>query len=337
MSTQTLPLVVRPYGPDDRAAVAAVAALQTAASTVDAPWEPPVTPEYWELRLRHGWDGEVPRTYLGTLPGDDRVVAAGEVGTSEWDNRHLAWLSVHVDPAHRRQGYGSTMLAHLRAEAVALGRTILGLDGWESEATRAFAERHGYQQKYVEAIRRQHLPSVDLDALEPAYAEALVHARDYELVRIAGRTPPELLDAVAAMVVAINDAPTDELDIEDEVYPPERVAAYETAQEARGNRLYRVLARHRVTGELAGHTVVAVESLRPGEAGQHDTSVLRAHRGHRLGYLLKAEMVRWLREAEPGVVHVETGNAASNNHMIAVNDELGYELAGNILCFQRDA
>lgn len=337
MSTQTAPLVVRPYGPDDRAAVEAVAALRTAADSVDAPWSPPVTADFWERRLRHGWDGEVPRTYLGTLPEDGSVVVVGELEASEWDNHHLAWLGVHVDPAHRRRGLGSAMLAHLQAEATALGRTSLGLDGWDSESTRGFAERHGYQQRYVEAIRRQHLPSVDLEALEPAYAEALDRAGDYELVRIAGRTPPELMDSVAAMVVAINDAPTDELDIEDEVFPPERVAAYEAAQEARGHRLYRVLARHRATGELAGHTVVGVESLRPGQAGQHDTSVLRAHRGHRLGFLLKAEMVRWLREVEPGVVHVETGNAASNDHMIEVNEQLGYELVGNVLCFQRGA
>ena len=248
---------------------------------MDAPWEPPVTPEFWERRLRHGADGEVPGTYLGTLAGDDRVVAAGEVGTSEWDNLHLAWFSLQVDPQHRRQGHGDTMLAHLHAEAVALGRTSLGLELWEGDATRAIAARHGYDQRYVEAIRRQHLPSVDLGALEPAYAAARECARDYELVRIAGRTPPERLEAVAAMVVAINDAPTDDLDMEDEVFPPARVAAYETAQEARGNRLYRVLARHRATGGLAGHTVVAP--------------------------------------------------------MIAVNDALGYELVGNVLCFQRDA
>ena len=65
------------------------------------------------------------------------------------------------------------------------------------------------------------------------------------------------------MASAINDAPTDDLDIEDEVFSAERMRAYETAQLARGHRLFRVFARHRETGELAGHSVVVVDGERP--------------------------------------------------------------------------
>lgn len=328
-------LDVRPYGPDDTADVAAVAALVTAARAVDAPRAYPAPAEFWEKRLRHGWDGEVPRTFLGTLPGSGEVVVAGELEAGEWDNRHLAWLDVQVHPAHRRGGLGSAMLAHLEREATALGRTTFGIGGWDSPAARGFAARHGYDEAYVGAVRRQHLPALDLGELAQKYAEARARAADYELIRMRGRTPADQLAEVAAMAAAINDAPTDDLDMEDEIVSAERIAAYEAAQEARGNRLYRVVARHRGTGELAGHTVVAVETLRPGFAGQHDTSVVRAHRGHRLGFLLKAEMVRWLRDVEPGVVDIDTGNAASNDHMVPINEELGYELLGNEVCFQR--
>ena len=41
------------------------------------------------------------------------------------------------------------------------------------------------------------------------------------------------------MSAAINDAPTDDLDIEDEVFTPQRIRDYEHAQAARGYRLYR--------------------------------------------------------------------------------------------------
>ena len=92
------------------------------------------------------------------------------------------------------------------------------------------------------------------------------------------------------MSAAINDAPIDDLDIEDEVFSPERMRAYETRQLGQGHRLFRVFARHRETGELAGHTVVVVDGERPQLAEQHDTSVVRAHRGHRLGLLLKTDM-----------------------------------------------
>ena len=52
----------------------------------------------------------------------------------------------------------------------------------------------------------------------------------------------------------------------------------------------------------------------------------RPHRGHRLGLLTKAAMLQWLAEAEPKVDRIVTGNAASNKHMIAVNETLGFEL-----------
>ena len=52
----------------------------------------------------------------------------------------------------------------------------------------------------------------------------------------------------------------------------------------------------------------------------------RQHRGHRLGLLVKTAMLDWLAEAEPAIERIETGNAAANDHMIAVNDVLGFEL-----------
>jgi hypothetical protein len=139
---------------------------------------------------------------------------------------------------------------------------------------------------------------------------------------------------MSEMVASINDAPLDDLDIEDEVFPPERIRTYEEAQRARGYRVHRVVARHRDTGELAGHTVVAVDSARPHLGYQHDTTVVQAHRGHRLGLLLKADMNLWLAESEPALRTVDTWNAESNDHMIAVNEALHYRWMGRGLELQ---
>ena len=57
---------------------------------------------------------------------------------------------------------------------------------------------------------------------------------------------------------------------------------------------------------------------------QHDTSVLRDHRGHRLGLLLKTEMLRWLSDAEPALARIDTWNDEGNAHMFAVNERLCY-------------
>ena len=60
---------------------------------------------------------------------------------------------------------------------------------------------------------------------------------------------------------------------------------------------------------------------------QTDTAVARNHRGHRLGMLLKIEMMRWLAEAEPQLTVIETSNQVDNSFMIKVNEALGYRLS----------
>ncbi len=266
---------------DDADAVRRAAELKEAVRSFDEPWMHPITPAKVEGDLHYGWDGEPSVGFLVTVDGVDVATASYE--TTAYDNLHVAWLGLEVHPDHRRRGHGSAVLEFLLDRARADGKTSVGVDTWDVPGPRAFAERHGFEAKQIAVNRRQHLAKVDREELDRLYDEALLHATDYELIRRVGATPVDELDALARMTAAINDAPLDDLDIEDEVFPPERIAAYEAAQAAQGHVLHRVYARHRETGELAGQTVVAVEGDRPWIADQHDTSVVRAHRGHRLG------------------------------------------------------
>ena len=308
----------------DADAVRRLVVVINAARRVDSPWLHPLTEHECVGDLRHGWDGEPKAAVLATVDGVD--VGAGGYEASTYDNQHLAWLEVEIVPGLRRRGHGSALLEHLIDRARSEGRTTVGVASWDATGPRAFAGRHGFEQKSVEVHRRQYVDGMALP---------LPEAADYELVRWPSTTPPGDLAALAALTEAINDAPTDDLDIEDEAFPPERIAAYEHAWASRGHRLYRLVARHRPTGELAGQTVVAVDGERPELAEQHDTSVVAAHRGHRLGLLLKLEMLRWLAETEPQVRELDTWNAESNDHMIGVNELLGYRVLGRVLDYQR--
>lgn len=322
------------FSPTDAAAVAAYTSVENACFEADSPWVQRLTPRSQELRMVHGWDGEPGRYFLGR--DDDGVpVVAAALHTSEYDNRDAAWLGLDVHPDHRRRRHGTTALGLLEHDARAMGRTLAGSDAWDAPAVHGFAKVHGYDARAVEVNRRMVLAEVDPAVVEAAYDDAAAHADDYEVVRITSRTPDELQPALAAALGAINDAPRDGLELEDEVFTVDRLGAYEEAQLAREYRLYRVLARHRGTGEVGGHTVVAVDAAEPQWGEQHDTSVVRAHRGHRLGLLLKADMVRWLAEVEPQLASIDTWNARSNDHMIAVNERLGYRVLGQGVAFQR--
>jgi hypothetical protein len=262
-------------------------------------------------------------------------VAVGRVGTTDYDNLHLAWLGVQVHPDQRRRGHGTAMLEALVEEAKARGRTSIGTDGWDAESTTGFAARHGLDQKSAAIQRRQFVAELDWADIERLHKEAAEAASAYDLVRREGRTPDDELEEVAVMASAINDAPTDDLDIEDEVFSAGRMRAYESAQLDKGNRIFRTFARHRDTGELAGHTVVVVDGEQPQYAEQHDTSVVAAHRGHRLGLLLKTDLNLWLRDVQPQISEISTWNAESNDYMIAVNEAIGYRIMGRELEFQK--
>ncbi len=324
---------LREFGPDDTAAVATYVDIQNACLALDSPWRPPATEHGVAMSLTHGWDGEPARAFL--VEEDGTAVGWAAIGTSERDNLDLAWLDTVVHPDHRRRGVGSAVVGALHDECRRNGRTLVGLDGWDTEGTRAFAASVGYDAKSVSVSRRQPVHDLGPAFFEAAYAEAAPYAEDYELLRIAGRSPEELHEPLALVAASINDAPLDELEMEDEVYSAERIRAFEHAQAESGRRLYRVVARHRRTGELAGHTVASIEGDTPTHGHQEDTSVVAGHRGHRLGLLLKADQGRWLCEAEPQLTALDTWNAASNDHMVGVNLRLGYEVLARAVEFQR--
>ena len=61
----------------------------------------------------------------------------------------------------------------------------------------------------------------------------------------------------------------------------------------------------------------------------------RAHRGHRLGVAVKVATLRLLQERRPDVTEVLTYNAEVNDHMIAVNELLGFEPVARLGEFQK--
>jgi hypothetical protein len=85
-----------------------------------------------------------------------------------------------------------------------------------------------------------------------------------------------------------------------------------------------VAARHDGTGELAALTEMAVDPADPGWGHQMFTVVIPKHRGHRLGLLTKIAMLRLLATTEPQLERISTWNAQVNEHMIAVNETIGY-------------
>ena len=82
------------------------------------------------------------------------------------------------------------------------------------------------------------------------------------------------------------------------------------------------------TGAVAGFTELSVPPQVGRAVSQEDTIVLKDHRGHRLGMLMKLANLQYLEEAAPGHPSVTTFNAEENRHMLDVNEAIGFVPVG---------
>ncbi|HLL08102.1 MAG TPA: GNAT family N-acetyltransferase [Nocardioidaceae bacterium] len=318
----------------DAATAAAIVALRDDVRRHDAPHEPPLTLTGWQRMMRYGWDG-TPPALLWVAYRNDEPAGYAELWLPKYDNHHLAGIQAATAPAHRGRGIGTALLDELLRAARQAGRTLALGEAWQDSAGDAFLEARGFEWAATEEQRRLELVDLDRTRVDAMYDGAAAAARDYELVPLVGAAPADMVDGLVEMVASINDAPTENLHVDDFAFDAARLMAVDEAQTAMGRRMYRLLARHIPTGEWAGHTVMEVDDDQPEWGIQDDTSVVRAHRGHRLGLLLKTGMLRWLQEVEPQLERIDTWNNASNRHMIAVNDALGCVVVGRVSGRQR--
>lgn len=300
--------------------------LYVAGKPADDPDGPPMSLRMYTGWFSLGWDQDPREAWLAR--GDQAGTWAGgyllELPARE--NRHIAWASITVAPEHRRAGLGTRLLQHAAARAAQHGRTVLSAETREGSPGSAFAAAMGARRGVTEARRILRLADVPDGRLAELRRQAEPAARGYSLVSWRGSPPPEqYLDGVAAVANAMNDAPHSP-GFEPEHIDAQRVRDSERLITALGVRYYSVAARCDETGELAGLTQLAVDPQVPGWGYQHLTAVARAHRGHRLGLLVKVAMMELLAEAEPGLERMITGNADVNSHMIAINEALGFRV-----------
>jgi GNAT superfamily N-acetyltransferase len=277
--------------------------------------------------LRYGGRDKPADAFWVARDDSGHPVGVAELELTQYDNPEMAFVFCEVHRDHRGRGVGTALLEAQIAEARAHGRTALMTFHLRDSPAQEFLESRGFTSGMKTANRRLDLPDLDYGHIESLHEKATAASSDYELVRLDGPAPTDWLPELVAVHEAINDAPMDDLTMQPEAFPVERLQAWERALTKRNQHLYRLLARHRESRAWAGHTVLLVDGDRPGFAHQEDTSVVVAHRGHRLGLLLKTAMLLWMRDAEPGLEMIDTWNAESNTHMIAVNDEIGCRVA----------
>lgn len=300
--------------------------------------------EYSAEELLPGWldtEYEPKRLLVARVAG--RIVARGCFEIRTEGAPDVAWLIIEVSPEFRGRGIGTALLAALEDLAAAGGRTTLQLYGLARELPGerlesptgfgslpladpgvAFVSHRGFSLEQVERASRLALPVADIEHRLAAAVER--SGPDYRVHTWVDRTPERWLPDIAMLATRMStDAPAAGMDATEEVWTVERVLAQEEAQSASPRHQLLAAVEHVPSGRLAGYTELSVPPQLHRAVGQEDTIVLKEHRGHRLGMLLKVANLAHLQREYPGRPSVVTFNAEENRHMLSVNEAVGFE------------
>ena len=317
----------------DRAAVRACHEIYLSGLPADDPNSPVMSFRPFAGWIEYGWTEDPSETWLAR---DDAGKPRGwyRLGLPGRENRHLAELDLKVHASSRRAGLGTALLRHAAARARDLGRTEITGEAKAGSPGTAFAHAFGARTGMVDVTRVLELAAMAPGHLASLRARAERAARGYRLLSWTGPAPEDRVDDVAAINNSAEaDMPRDP-EHQPRLWDAERVRHDELRHMAQGLRSYTVAAQSQATGELAGLTGLAIDPAEPAWGFQELTAVSRPHRGHRLGLLAKVAMLELLAEYEPQLTRIFTGNADANEHMIAINNDLGFRVLDEWPCFE---
>jgi GNAT superfamily N-acetyltransferase len=300
---------------------------------------------YTAAELLPGWQDSAhePRRLFGARV-DGLIVARGCYETrSEGDAAGTAWLQVQVHPDFAGRGIGRALADTVETAATEAGKEQIHVyagsrpaPGPRLEPPTGFGSlpaagrevrfllARGYRLEQVERGSRLALP-VEPGLLAERRAAAETHADGYRTHHWEAIAPDEWLEDLAMLATRMStDAPSGGLDEEEDLWTPERWRVHEREQEDSPRVTLYAAVEHLESGRLVGYTELSVppETTRP--AAQGDTIVMREHRGHRLGMLLKVANIQYLTERHPGHPSITTFNAEENRHMLDVNESVGF-------------
>ena len=293
-------------------------------------------------------------------PTADDVVGVAFLWMEREGNSHLVQAGLKVHPQALRSGVGTALVRAVEEAAAERGRTTVifetdhvgeppadapdvvtpptGAGRIAADAPGvAFARGLGYSLEQGDRFSCLRLQSVDPELVDTFLAESRAAAgEDYELVTWLDRCPEEHVEQLASLSTLMTTAvPVAGLDLVEHVYSVEEIRQSEQASLDAGRRSLVTAVRHRPTGDLVGYSEIVLPADAPAAAFQEDTLVAPAHRGHRLGMLLKAHNLVELRALRPGAERLHTWNAEENRHMLSINEALGFEPVGVVALWQK--
>jgi GNAT superfamily N-acetyltransferase len=342
MSAQTSGIVIV-AADDDIATIDAWHEIGAEATAADLPDFPP--PDRHELGIKWSNPGPGARVYRALAYDGDTAVGAVSVDLPTLDNLENCDIEVTVRPAYRRRGIGRALIDAGLAKAREEGRVRFCATGVSTmaggpqrhEAPTRFAEAVGMKPALVEVRRVLDLSTMEHGLYDRLLADAWPHAAGYSVVTWGDTTPEDCIEGVAALDSSfLEEAPLGDLEWEPEKIDADRVRKHDEVNRKYGRRRYSTAIRHDASGRIVAHTAIVRTYEQSRHAWQGITLVHPGHRGHRLGMISKVVNLKRALENEPELQVINTWNAVVNDHMIAINEAMGFRPVDNWTNWQRD-
>jgi mycothiol synthase len=269
-------------------------------------------------------------------PGFTKIVASGHVMIRYGeDNQHLALFNITVRPEMRRKGIGTTLLKLITEAAVKADRRVI--EAWANQqvpAGDAFMKRVGARVGMSENVSHLDLSELDHELMKTWQRRAAERASGFELGMWDGPYPEDEREAALEMLLAMNTAPTEDADWEDQKPTLEHLIESEESMSKREEKRLSLFAREKQSGNIAALTEMFWHPNYPEELHQGDTVVKPEYRNRGIGRWIKAAMIEKAIQKWPQSRRVNTGNAASNDAMLSINYEMGFKPSSSTKLWQ---
>ena len=300
------------------------------------------------LIVRRGTSAESVTTFVA---GDDRLEGVADIFLPMSESTDTTDTMLFVDPSltvDRRRAVFDSLAKECIRYSRQIGRsTVLG--GGVAAASGPIAATTGYGAVWPEdpesaawlkrgatlsqVYRSSQLTLSKLEDLHERLRRAARRAPEYRAITWTGETPAKWRNDMCRLhEVMSTDSPLGDLEFEPEQWSDARLTEFERHKIGNGRLLLTAAIEHPASGTLVGYTqmLIGQDPL----ARQHNLIVMREHRGHGLGLLLKLTGIDLLQRAAPHARAISTMNAEENRHMLRVNEETGFEAVTYLAVFK---
>lgn len=185
--------------------------------------------------------------------------------------------------------------------------------------------RHGYSLEQVERTSEFDLTRSPEPVRRMLDESRAIAGAEYRLLTWSGATPHEHRAGMAWVMSRMStDAPAAGLDITEEVWDEDRVGRRDARMVEQHLTPVVAAILHVPTATIVGYNELTVPEDPDAPVHQYGTLVLREHRGHRLGTIVKCANILAVRDAAPHATRIITFNAEENRHMLDINEQVGF-------------